>query len=70
MDPLPSISLLDVPNRKKNPISEEELDQVARLVESKLADFNITAQVVGVYPGPVITRFELDLALGQGFKNL
>ncbi|AYV13763.1 DNA translocase FtsK [Shewanella algae] len=64
MDPLPSISLLDVPNRKKNPISEEELDQVARLVESKLADFNITAQVVGVYPGPVITRFELDLAPG------
>ncbi|MFV0511888.1 MAG: DNA translocase FtsK, partial [Shewanella algae] len=41
-----------------------ELDQVARLVESKLADFNITAQVVGVYPGPVITRFELDLAPG------
>ncbi len=69
MDPLPSISLLDVPNRKKNPISEEELDQVARLVESKLADFNITAQVVGVYPGPVITRFELDLALGSRLQK-
>ncbi|ESE43319.1 DNA translocase FtsK [Shewanella decolorationis] len=64
MDPLPSISLLDVPNRKKNPISPEELEQVARLVEAKLADFNIVATVVGVYPGPVITRFELDLAPG------
>ena len=64
MDPLPSITLLDVPDRKKNPISEEELDQVARLVETKLADFNIIANVVGVFPGPVITRFELELAPG------
>ncbi|PKG59232.1 cell division protein FtsK [Shewanella sp. Choline-02u-19] len=64
MEPLPSISLLDVPNRKSNPISQEELDQVGRLVEVKLADFNITAKVVGVYPGPVITRFELELAPG------
>ncbi|AZG73546.1 DNA translocase FtsK [Shewanella livingstonensis] len=64
MDPLPSITLLDVPDRKKNPISEAELQQVARLVEVKLADFNIIANVVGVYPGPVITRFELELAPG------
>ena len=64
MDPLPSITLLDVPDRKKNPISEAELEQVARLVEVKLADFNIIAHVVGVYPGPVITRFELELAPG------
>ncbi|MCL1077365.1 DNA translocase FtsK [Parashewanella spongiae] len=64
MPPLPSITLLDVPNRKKNPISQEELDQVARLVEIKLADFNITAKVVSVSPGPVITRFELELAPG------
>ena len=64
MAPLPSITLLDIPDRKKNPISPEELDQVARLVETKLADFNITANVVGVYPGPVITRFELELAPG------
>ena len=64
MPPLPDISLLDVPNRKKNPISEEELEQVARLVEIKLADFNIIAKVVGVFPGPVITRFELELAPG------
>ena len=64
MEPLPSISLLDVPNRQSNPISQEELEQVGKLVEVKLADFNITAKVVGVYPGPVITRFELELAPG------
>ncbi|ABV36736.1 cell division protein FtsK/SpoIIIE [Shewanella sediminis HAW-EB3] len=62
--PLPSISLLDVPNRKANPISREELEQVGALVEVKLADFNIVAKVVGVFPGPVVTRFELELAPG------
>jgi len=61
---VPSFELLDRPNKKDDPISEEELDQVARLVEEKLADFNVEARVVGVYPGPVITRFELDLAPG------
>ncbi|GIU25217.1 DNA translocase FtsK [Shewanella sp. MBTL60-007] len=64
MAPLPCISLLDVPNRKANPISQEELEQIGKLVEVKLADFNITANVVGVYPGPVVTRFELELAPG------
>lgn len=64
MAPLPCISLLDIPNRKANSISQEELEQVGKLVELKLADFNIVAKVVGVYPGPVITRFELDLAPG------
>ncbi|WP_025823411.1 DNA translocase FtsK [Shewanella marina] len=63
-DPLPNINLLDVPNRKANPITQEELDQVARLVEIKLNDFNIVAKVVNVLPGPVITRFELELAPG------
>ncbi|WP_228729979.1 DNA translocase FtsK [Shewanella avicenniae] len=63
-NPLPSIDLLNVPNRKENPISADELQQIARLVEVKLADFGITANVVGVYPGPVITRFELELAPG------
>ncbi|WP_076411652.1 DNA translocase FtsK [Shewanella sp. UCD-KL12] len=62
--PLPCISLLDVPNRKKNPISREELDQVGALVEAKLADFNIVAKVMGIFPGPVVTRFELELAPG------
>ncbi|MEI6858998.1 MAG: DNA translocase FtsK 4TM domain-containing protein [Shewanella sp.] len=62
--PMPCISLLDVPNRKANPISREELELVGTLVESKLADFNIVAKVVGIFPGPVVTRFELDLAPG------
>lgn len=64
LGPLPSFDLLDRADKIKNPISQEELDGVSRLVESKLLDFNIEAKVVGVYPGPVITRFELDLAPG------
>lgn len=60
----PTIDLLDKPEKSKNPITQEDLDKVSRLVEAKLLDFNIIAQVVGVYPGPVITRFELDLAPG------
>jgi S-DNA-T family DNA segregation ATPase FtsK/SpoIIIE len=62
--PMPSFDLLERANKKENPISQEELDIVSRLVEDKLADFNIEAKVVGVFPGPVITRFELDLAPG------
>lgn len=60
----PSFALLDRADKVKNPITKEELEGISRLVEEKLADFNISAQVVGVYPGPVITRFELDLAPG------
>ncbi|MBT0586346.1 DNA translocase FtsK [Alteromonas oceanisediminis] len=62
--PMPSFDLLERADKHENPISAEELDAVSRLVEQKLADFNIEAVVVGVYPGPVITRFELDLAPG------
>ena len=61
---LPSLQLLDRPDKQEHPVSQAELDAVSRLVESKLLDFNIQAQVVGVFPGPVITRFELDLAPG------
>jgi len=61
---MPSIDLLDRPDKAKNPINQDELDQVSRLVEAKLLDFGVQAQVVSVYPGPVITRFELDLAPG------
>ncbi len=64
VDALPSISLLERPNRTVNPISEEDLERVSRLVEVKLLDFSVDAKVVGVYPGPVVTRFELDLAPG------
>ena len=62
--PMPSFDLLERADKHENPISAEELEAVSRLVEQKLADFNIEAIVVGVYPGPVITRFELDLAPG------
>ncbi len=61
---MPSIDLLDRPDKAKNPINQDELDIVSRLVEAKLLDFGVQAQVVSVYPGPVITRFELDLAPG------
>ena len=64
VDALPSISLLERANRTVNPISAEDLERVSRLVEVKLLDFNVDAKVVGVYPGPVVTRFELDLAPG------
>jgi len=65
IDPLPHIDLLDRPDKKENPISQEELDTAARLVEAKLLEFRIKADVVNVLPGPVITRFELDLAPGM-----
>ena len=64
MLPLPSVDLLDLPKPRQHTVSEAELDRIARLVEAKLADYNVQANVVGVYPGPVITRFELDLAPG------
>ena len=64
LDELPALSLLDRPNKTVNPISVEDLERVSRLVELKLLDFNVDAKVVGVYPGPVVTRFELDLAPG------
>lgn len=61
---MPSLDLLDRSDRTKHPIDQEQLDQVSRLVEAKLQEFGIKADVVGVFPGPVITRFELDLAPG------
>ncbi len=64
MTPMPSFDLLQRADKRENPISEEELQGIARLLEAKLADFNIQANVVNVLPGPVITRFELDLAPG------
>jgi len=63
--PLPSIELLDRPDKKTNPVSQDELNNAARLVETKLLEFKIKAEVVNVLPGPVITRFELALAPGM-----
>ncbi|MDB2331557.1 DNA translocase FtsK 4TM domain-containing protein, partial [Alteromonas sp.] len=64
LTPMPSFDLLERADKHENPLTQEEIDAISRLVEEKLADFNIEAVVVGVYPGPVITRFELDLAPG------
>nr|WP_269801419.1 DNA translocase FtsK [Oceanimonas marisflavi] len=64
LSPVPEVTLLDPPKPRQHAVSEDELDRIARLVEAKLADYNVQASVVGVYPGPVITRFELDLAPG------
>ncbi len=63
--PFPSIELLDRADKKHKPVSQEELDAAARLVESKLLEFKIKAEVVNVLPGPVITRFELALSPGM-----
>ena len=61
---LPQVRLLDEPKAQTQTLSNEALEAMSRLVELKLADFKIEAQVVAVHPGPVITRFELDLAPG------
>ncbi len=61
---LPSLSLLDPPDVTLAAVDEAALEQMSRLVEAKLKDFNITAQVVAVHPGPVITRYEIEPAPG------
>jgi DNA segregation ATPase FtsK/SpoIIIE, S-DNA-T family len=63
-EPLPTLELLYHPEKRENYIDRDALEEVARLVEAKLADYKIQAQVVDIFPGPVITRFELDLAPG------
>ncbi|MBL8298761.1 MAG: DNA translocase FtsK 4TM domain-containing protein [Rhodanobacteraceae bacterium] len=61
---LPPLSLLDEPKPQSAGYSEETLAALSRQVELKLKDFRIDAQVVGVYPGPVVTRFEMEPAAG------
>ena len=62
--PLPSLDLLTQPPSEVEPVDTFALEQMARLVEARLADFRIKADVVNYSPGPVITRFELNLAPG------
>ncbi|MBB1199924.1 DNA translocase FtsK [Enterobacteriaceae bacterium 89] len=62
--PLPSLDLLTQPPSEIEPVDTFALEQTARLVETRLADFRIKADVVNYSPGPVITRFELNLAPG------
>jgi len=61
---LPPLSLLDPPQPSVRRMSEDDLQKMSGLVERKLADFGVTAEVVAVHPGPVVTMFELSLAPG------
>ncbi len=61
---LPPISLLDAPEPQRPGFSDTELEALSRLLEDKLAEFRISVEVVAVHPGPVITRFEMQLAPG------
>lgn len=61
---LPPMSLLDPPEPQRSGFSEEELRNLSVLLEQKLAEFRIEVEVVAVQPGPVITRFEMQLAPG------
>lgn len=67
---LPPLSLLDPPQRHKAGYTDEELEALSRLLEVKLADFNISVEVVAVHPGPVITRFELQPEPGTKAKQI
>ena len=62
--PMPTLDLLQPARKTVEKASDEELQAIAALIESKLADYKIKVQVKGIYPGPVITRYELDLAPG------
>ncbi|MCI4233175.1 DNA translocase FtsK 4TM domain-containing protein [Dickeya dianthicola] len=62
--PLPSLDLLTPPSMNDAPVDRDVLDDMARLIETRLADYRVKATVVDYHPGPVITRFELDLAPG------
>ena len=61
---LPPLSILDDPANHVSGYSAEALEAMSRLVELKLRDFSVDVEVVSVHPGPVVTRFELDLAAG------
>jgi S-DNA-T family DNA segregation ATPase FtsK/SpoIIIE len=63
--PLPPLSLLDPPEKPTGKgYTNEELEHLSREVELRLQDFGIDVQVVAVHPGPVVTRFEMQLAAG------
>ena len=67
---LPSLDLLFEPDAKKTTVSQQDLNDTSALLEQTLNDFSIAAKVVGAYPGPVITRFEIDLARGTKVSKL
>lgn len=63
-EPLPTLDLLDPPYNTATRASDEELQHLAHLIETRLEDYKINVKVKGIFPGPVITRFELELAPG------
>jgi S-DNA-T family DNA segregation ATPase FtsK/SpoIIIE len=61
---LPPLSLLDEPPPAQETVSVETLEFTSRLIEKKLSDFGVEVKVVAAYPGPVITRYEIEPATG------
>ena len=61
---LPPLSLLDEPEKSVEVLSTETLEFTSRLIEKKLLDFGVEVKVVAAYPGPVITRYEIEPAVG------
>jgi hypothetical protein len=62
---LPTVSLLDEPKRREEPLDEAALHASSRILETKLGDFGVAGRVVAVRPGPVITTFEFEPAPGR-----
>lgn len=68
---LPSLSLLDLPDKSQHPgYSHDQLEAMSREVEMRLQDFGVEVKVVAVHPGPVVTRFELQLAAGTKVSRI
>ncbi|MDE4994606.1 cell division protein FtsK, partial [Francisella tularensis subsp. holarctica] len=67
---LPSLDLLIEPEAQHPVIPQAQLDETSSLLEQTLHDFNINAKVVAAYTGPVITRYEIDLAMGTKVSKL
>jgi S-DNA-T family DNA segregation ATPase FtsK/SpoIIIE len=62
--PLPPLALLDEPPADRETLSAETLEYTSRLIERKLKDFGVEVHVLAAYPGPVITRYEIEPAVG------
>ncbi len=62
--PLPPLALLDEATIEREPVSAETLEATSRLIERKLKEFGVEVKVLAAYPGPVITRYEIDPAIG------
>nr|WP_294863310.1 DNA translocase FtsK [uncultured Pseudogulbenkiania sp.] len=61
---LPGLALLEPPKEQAEPVSQETVEYTSRLIERKLADFGVEVKVIAAYPGPVITRYEIEPAVG------